>query len=144
VAKQEGTEEAFEVDTVSAEDDGEVETVDSSLEADANEDDATPLTVQSMGDRKSIIEALIYVSDEPLNAKSIAEVLKEDQSGIEIAIASLVEEFNGRGSGLQLREVAGGWQFATRPEFHEHVRAFLKSRPSAKLRSFGIAEHRGL
>jgi segregation and condensation protein B len=34
---------------------------------------------------------------------------------------------------LQLREVAGGWQFATRPEYHEHVRAFLKSRPSAKL-----------
>jgi segregation and condensation protein B len=29
--------------------------------------------------------------------------------------------------------VAGGWQFATRPQFHEHVRAFLKSRPSAKL-----------
>src|SRR5207244_2641908 len=35
--------------------------------------------------------------------------------------------------GRQMREVAGGWQFATRPEHHEHVRAFLKSRPSAKL-----------
>ena len=34
---------------------------------------------------------------------------------------------------MQLREVAGGWQFATRAEYHEHVRAFLKSRPSAKL-----------
>ena len=32
-----------------------------------------------------------------------------------------------------LREVAGGWQIATRPEHHEHVRAYLKSRPSAKL-----------
>jgi segregation and condensation protein B len=32
-----------------------------------------------------------------------------------------------------LREVAGGWQFATRPEHHEHVRAYLKSKPSAKL-----------
>jgi segregation and condensation protein B len=133
VAKQQGTEEAFEVDTLVGEDDGQVETVESAPEADPDEADATPLTVQNMGERKSIIEALIYVSDEPLNAKSIAEVLKEDQSVIEAGIASLVEEFNGRGSGLQLREVAGGWQFATRPEFHEHVRAFLKSRPSAKL-----------
>jgi segregation and condensation protein B len=34
---------------------------------------------------------------------------------------------------LQLREIAGGWQIATRAEFHEHVRAYLKSKPSAKL-----------
>ncbi|MGI8919543.1 MAG: SMC-Scp complex subunit ScpB [Pyrinomonadaceae bacterium] len=92
-----------------------------------------PLQVQNAGDRTAIIESLIYVSDEPLNARTIAEVLKEDEQLIQAAIDDLVAEFNGRGSGLQLREVAGGWQFATRPEYHEHVRAFLKSRPSAKL-----------
>ena len=48
-------------------------------------------------------------------------------------VTDLAQEFNARNGGLQLREVAGGWQFATRPEHHEHVRAFLKSRPSAKL-----------
>ena len=133
MAKQQGTEQAFDVDTLSAETEGELDTAQSSPEADRDEADLTPLTVQSMGERKAIIEALIYVSDEPLNAKSIAEVLREDQSEIEAGIASLVDEFNGRASGLQLREVAGGWQFATRPEYHEHVRAFLKSRPSAKL-----------
>jgi segregation and condensation protein B len=100
-----------------------------SLDAEALE----PLQVQNAGERSGIIEALIYVSDEPLNARTIAEVLKEDETAIQGAIDSLVAEFNGRGGGLQLREVAGGWQFATRPEFHEHVRAFLKSRPSAKL-----------
>lgn len=92
-----------------------------------------PLQVQNAGDRTAIIEALIYVSDEPLNARTIAEVLKEDEPSIQAAIDNLVAEFNGRAGGLQLREVAGGWQFATRPEYHEHVRAFLKSRPSAKL-----------
>jgi segregation and condensation protein B len=92
-----------------------------------------PLQVQNAGDRTAIIEALIYVSDEPLNARTIAEVLKEDEPSIQSAIDNLVAEFNGRAGGLQLREVAGGWQFATRPEYHEHVRAFLKSRPSAKL-----------
>ena len=89
--------------------------------------------VENAHERTAIIEALIYVSDEPLSAKTIADVLKEDEPTIALAIATLVEEFNARGSGLHLREVAGGWQFATRPEYHEHVRAFLKSRPSAKL-----------
>jgi segregation and condensation protein B len=80
-----------------------------------------------------VIEALIYVSDEPLTTKTIADVLKEDRQVIDEAVGDLAAEFNGRNGGLQLREVAGGWQFATRAEYHEHVRAFLKSRPSAKL-----------
>ncbi|HET9788126.1 MAG TPA: SMC-Scp complex subunit ScpB [Pyrinomonadaceae bacterium] len=129
MAKQQGTEQAYEpdIETVESESD------ESSLELAHDEEDATPIAVQNKEERTAIIEALIYVSDEPLNAKTIAEVLKEDQSVIEEGLASLVKEFNGRDSGLQLREVAGGWQFATRPEYHEHVRAFLKSRPSAKL-----------
>ena len=85
-------------------------------------------------ERAAIIESLIFVSDEPLTTKLIAAVLKEgDKEAIERAIRLLAEEFNSRNSGLQLREVAGGWQFATRPEYHEHVRAFLRTRPSAKL-----------
>jgi len=94
---------------------------------------AAPHSIQSSAERRAIIEALIFVSDEPLSAASIADVLKEDGAAIEAAVTDLAQEFNARNGGLQLREVAGGWQFATRPEHHEHVRAFLKSRPSAKL-----------
>jgi len=89
--------------------------------------------VQNAAERRGIVEALIFVSEEPLAAKVIAEVLREDRAVVEEALAELAKEFNGRNGGLQLREVAGGWQFATRPEYHEHVRAYLKSRPSAKL-----------
>lgn len=88
---------------------------------------------QSQAERAAVIEALIFVSDEPLSIKTIADVLKEDKTVISETVAALAEEFNARHSGLQLREVAGGWQFATKPEYHEHVRAFLKTRPSAKL-----------
>ena len=130
-AEQLGGEEAFDIEVVAGEE------VDADLtgevEAGSDEPDESFQQVQIDSERMAIIEALVYVSEEPLSAKSIAEVLKEDQSQIEAAIASLAAEFNGRGSGLHLREVAGGWQFATRPEYHEHVRAFLKSRPSAKL-----------
>ena len=97
------------------------------------EDDAPLSSPQSESERAGVIEALIFVSDEPLSVKTIADVLKEDKQVIGEAVAALAQEFNARSGGLQLREVAGGWQFATRPEFHEHVRAFLKTRPSAKL-----------
>jgi segregation and condensation protein B len=131
-------------ETESAEQSAAADALDLELtagEADADENELfvasdveEPLQkVENAHERTAIIEALIYVSDEPLSAKTIADVLKEDEPTIALAIATLVEEFNARGSGLHLREVAGGWQFATRPEYHEHVRAFLKSRPSAKL-----------
>ena len=102
------------------------------IETEASEDSGTYL-VQNAAERRGVIEALIFVSEEPLSAKIIADVLREDRAAVEEALAELAKEFNGRNGGLQLREVAGGWQFATRPEYHEHVRAYLKSRPSAKL-----------
>ncbi|PYS64559.1 MAG: SMC-Scp complex subunit ScpB [Acidobacteria bacterium] len=87
----------------------------------------------SSGELKSITEALIFVADEPINTKTIADVIDVDREAVEKAVAELVEEYDARASGLQLREIAGGWQIATRPEHHENVRAYLKSKPSAKL-----------
>jgi segregation and condensation protein B len=110
----------------------EAEASSSAAEEEAG-DDAPLSSPQSQAERAAVIESLIFVSDEPLSVKIIAEVLKEDKQVISEAVTALAQEFNGRNGGLHLREVAGGWQFATRPEYHEHVRAFLKTRPSAKL-----------
>jgi segregation and condensation protein B len=106
---------------------------DGGAAASAAEDDVAPGGARSMAELISIIESLIFVSEDPLPAKTLAEVLKEDRGWVQVAVEDLAKEFNERNGGLMLREVAGGWQFATRPENHEHVRAFLKSRPSAKL-----------
>ncbi len=92
-----------------------------------------PHGVRGMAEMKAVIEALVFVSEEPLSIKTLGEVLREDTTWIEAALGELSSEFNARNGGLCLREVAGGWQFATRAEHHEHVRAYLKSRPSAKL-----------
>ncbi len=82
---------------------------------------------------KSIAEALIFVAEEPISAKLIAGVLDIDQAAIEKAITQLATDYDERNGALQVREIAGGWQIATRPEHHEQIRAYLKSRPSAKL-----------
>jgi segregation and condensation protein B len=81
----------------------------------------------------SVCEALIFVSEEPLPVKAMADLLGEDRGWMQVAVEELAKEFNERNGGLMLREVAGGWQFATRPEHHEQIRAYLKSKPSAKL-----------
>ncbi len=79
------------------------------------------------------VEALIFVSDDPISAKLLSEVLGEDRETIEAALEALKNEYEVRESGLQIREIAGGWQISTRTQYHDEVRQFLKTRPSAKL-----------
>ena len=81
----------------------------------------------------ALVEALVFVADEPISPKALAEVLEEDKESVRAAIEELAREYESRESGLQVREIAGGWQIATRTELHEEVRKFLKTRPSAKL-----------
>lgn len=88
---------------------------------------------RAIGEIVSIIEALVFVADEPITVKLLAEVLEEDRETIEAAVEQLKQEYEDRAGGLQLREIAGGWQISTRTEYHEEVRKFLKTRPSAKL-----------
>ena len=83
---------------------------------------------------KPVIEALIYVSEEPITVKQLAALLEgETTDDIQNAAVQLTEEFNARGGGLELRQLAGGYRITTRPEFSEYVRRYLKSQPSAKL-----------
>lgn len=85
------------------------------------------------GELVALVEALIFVSEEPIGTKLLADILGEEKGAIHAAVEQLGAEYVERSSGLQIREIAGGYQIATRPEFHEEIRAFLKTRPSAKL-----------
>ena len=77
-------------------------------EAEVEEQEVALHSLQNPTERRAVIEALIFVSDEPLTTKTIADVLKEDRQAIDEAVNELAEEFNARNGGLQLREVAGG------------------------------------
>lgn len=85
------------------------------------------------GELVALVEALIFVADEPLTVKLLSEVLEEDRESVQASVEELAKEYESRESGLQIREIAGGWQIATRTDFHDEVRKFLKTRPSAKL-----------
>jgi segregation and condensation protein B len=82
----------------------------------------------------AILEAIVYVTDEPLNAQQIATALNEPVAEIKRLLDTLTEEFNRPEHGLSVKEVAGGYKMATKPEHHEAVRQFVKNlNPPLKL-----------
>ncbi len=83
---------------------------------------------------KPILEAIVYVADDPVKPEQLKEIFpRESYDKIEVALRSLMEDFNGRPGGMLIREVAGGFRMTTRPEYHETLRNYLKSKPNAKL-----------
>jgi segregation and condensation protein B len=92
------------------------------------------LTAMTIDELKPIIESLIFVSEEPITLKQITAILEgEEAADVEAATTRLADEFNARGGGIELRQVAGGYKLSTRPELNEYIRRFLKSQPSARL-----------
>ena len=83
---------------------------------------------------KAVIEALVYASPDPLTPKALFKVLEsEPREDVQASFDALRRDYaEGRG-GLQLVEVAGGYQIVTRPELSEWVRRLFHERKSQKL-----------
>ena len=72
-----------------------------------------------------IIECLLFVSGEPLSAKELAKTTETDLLQVYEAVRALRSRYVGTGSGLQIVEIAGGYQMTTRPEFAPAVGKLL-------------------
>ncbi len=82
---------------------------------------------------KPIIEALIFASPEPVTLKTLYKLLdSEPKEDVDAALAAVRADYE-RPGGLQLVEVAGGYQIVTRPELHEWVRRLFHERTTSKL-----------
>jgi segregation and condensation protein B len=97
--------------------------------------DDTPAPVsQEDSHIKAILEAIVYVAEEPLTLAQIAASLMQPPERIKDLLDQLIAEFDQPGHGVSIREVAGGYKMATKPEHHEAVRNFVKSlKPPLKL-----------
>jgi segregation and condensation protein B len=83
---------------------------------------------------KSAIEALLFVSSNPLSLDKLKGVFEEaSHEQIEAQIQALRHQYDDRGAGIMLAEVAGGYQLATRPENVSWIRKFKSVKVSAKL-----------
>ena len=90
-------------------------------------------TKRASAELKAILEALIFASPEPLTPKAIYKILDtEPKEDVQAALQALKQDYE-RPGGLQLVEVAGGYQIVTRQDLHEWVRRLFHERTTQKL-----------
>ncbi len=87
---------------------------------------------------KAKLEAIIYAADTPIPLDQIVQLVgpsiaAEDaadadaKSQVRFALEELTAEYAGSAHGIEIRQVAGGYRFSTKPEQHDLVRAFARS-----------------
>jgi segregation and condensation protein B len=76
---------------------------------------------------QAALEAIIYAADEPATLDQIANALGVDKVAARAALDLLVASYQIDGRGIEVRKVAGGWKFSTKPQHHDVVRKFIKS-----------------
>ena len=82
---------------------------------------------------ESAIEALLFVSDEPVNVITLSEMLEVDAEAVQEALVNLAARKNEECSGVLLREVSGGWRLYTNPDFHEVLEKYILSWDTRRL-----------
>lgn len=98
----------------------------------------TPPAPTASAEVKAVVEALIFASPEPVTPRMLVRLLAEEpKEDILAAIEALKADYENR-PGLQLVEVAGGYQIVTRPDLHEWVRRLFHERSSQKLTVQGL------
>ena len=89
----------------------------------------------------ALLEAIIYLARDPVSVDSIKKALPDiDPREIEEGIAALLEEYRQPRHGIEVREVAGGLRFSTKPEHHELLRTFLQAQTPATRLSLAALE----
>ena len=84
-----------------------------------------------MDDLKNIIESLLFVAEEPLTIEQIKQVLSlPDTKLIRQTLNELIGDYEGRQGAFMLHEVAGGYQFRSRPDYVPWIKRLLQRKPS--------------
>ena len=85
---------------------------------------------RAMNDLKAIIESLVFVAESPLTFDQLKRLLPEvDALAIREALNQLLTDYQESQRGFVLREVAGGYQFRTRSEYHEYIKRLVHPSP---------------
>ncbi|WP_086799938.1 SMC-Scp complex subunit ScpB [Streptomyces caniscabiei] len=84
-------------------------------------------------DLKPALEAVLMVVDEPATADHLSKILERPKRQISKALRELADEYAAQGRGFELRLIAGGWRFYTRPEYAAAVERFVLDGQQARL-----------
>jgi segregation and condensation protein B len=76
---------------------------------------------------QAALEAIVYAADEPATLDQIANALGVEKTIARAALDLLTASYQIEQRGIEVRKVAGGWKFYTKPQHHDVVRKFIKS-----------------
>lgn len=79
---------------------------------------------------KAIIEAILFVSGKPVNLDRLKDVIGEDKESIKSALQQMIDEYRKDTRGIEIVEVAGGYQMRTKTNLSEYVKNYLQVKPS--------------
>ena len=97
-------------------------------------DEAVQNIQWDLEDIKATLEALLFVSHDPLTMEKLASVLLEiPKATLKTTMQTLQADYDQVGRGLQITEVAGGYVMATRPEQNDAIKRLSKAKASSKL-----------
>ena len=83
---------------------------------------------------KGALEAIIYAADEPATLDQIVNAVGEEKHIVRAALDEMIATYAAEDRGIEIRAVAGGYKFYTKPQHHDVVRRFIKSlRPPLRL-----------
>src|SRR5262245_27087718 len=76
----------------------------------------------------ALLEAIVYLAKDPVSLEAIHKALPEvDRAELQQELSSLIEKYRLPTHGIEIREVADGYRFSTKPEHHEVLKKFIKS-----------------
>lgn len=76
---------------------------------------------------RAVLEAIIYVADEPATVEQMARALGAEKAEVRSALEELTAFYASDERGIEVKKVAGGYRFATKVQHHESLRRFIKS-----------------
>ena len=76
---------------------------------------------------RAALEAIIYAAEEPVSVAQLASAVHGERDAVRRAVRELIAVYGSEERGIEIREVAGGFKFYTKPQHHDAVRRFIKS-----------------
>lgn len=100
---------------------------------DEQNDEAEVMSPNEDINLKAALEALLFVSDEPVSSMALGDILGIKPADADEALAELAVDLREQERGIQLREVAGGWRLYSHPAYHELIEKYVLSWDTHKL-----------
>lgn len=82
---------------------------------------------------KGLLEAILFLANEPLSVSSLARQIQLDKTNTRIILDSLIDEYMERNGGIILKEIAGGYRFITSERYADVLKKMFKPKNTERL-----------